>query len=158
MGGEFGTWSEWNHEGSLDWHLLDYPAHAGIKQWVRDLNRIYGQEKALHETDLDARGFKWVVPNDSDQSVLAFLRQEKASSQPVLVACNFTPKPRFGYRIGVPQGGFWRELLNGDAQVYGGTGLGNEGGVEARENGSHGFPYSLEVTLPPLAVLFLQSL
>ncbi len=157
MGGEFGQWSEWHHETSLDWHLLHYPRHAGVQRWVSDLNQLYRKEPALHELDLNAGGFEWVAANDSDQSVISFLRKGKTPEKSVLAVCNFTPVPRFHYRLGVPRGGFWRELLNSDADVYGGSGLGNAGGVSADAVASHGRPYSLSLTLPPLGVLFLRG-
>jgi 1,4-alpha-glucan branching enzyme len=157
MGGEFGQWAEWSHDTSVDWHLLVYPQHAGVQKWVEDLNRLYRQEPALHECDVYPGGFEWVAANDSDQSVLSFLRKGKSSETVILVVCNFTPIPRHEYHIGVPFAGYWRELLNSDAHEYGGSGQGNQGGVMAIEDGSHGFPCSLRVMLPPLAVVFLQG-
>jgi 1,4-alpha-glucan branching enzyme len=157
MGDEFAQWNEWNHEGSLDWHLLAAAPHQGVARWVEDLNRLYRGEAALHELDLNPAGFGWITANDSDQSVLAFLRRGKTTGSVVVVACNFTPLPRFHYRLGVPWGGQWRELVNSDASEYGGSGLGNEGGVRAVPDASHGWPYSLSLTLPPLAVVFLRS-
>jgi 1,4-alpha-glucan branching enzyme len=157
MGGEFGQWHEWYHESSLDWHLLKSPPHAGVQRWLEDLNRFYTSEPALHELDLNAPGFGWVVANDSDQSVLIFLRRGKTTGTTVLVACNFTPVPRENYRVGVPWGGFWKEVLNSDAADYGGSGMGNDGGVWAGADASHGRPHSLSLTLPPLSVVFLRS-
>jgi len=157
MGGEFGQWNEWYHESSLDWHLIKDPRHAGLQRWVEDLNRFYTSELAMHELDLNAAGFGWVVANDSDQSVLSFLRRGKTTGTTVLVACNFTPMPRENYRVGVPWGGFWKEVLNSDATDYGGSGMGNDGGVWATADASHGRPHSLSLTLPPLAVVFLRS-
>jgi 1,4-alpha-glucan branching enzyme len=157
MGGEFGQWNEWHHESSLDWHLIKDPPHAGLQRWVEDLNRFYTSELAMHELDLNAAGFGWVVANDSDQSVLSFLRRGKTTGTTVLVACNFTPMPRENYRVGVPWGGFWKEMLNSDAADYGGSGMGNDGGVWATADASHGRPHSLSLTLPPLAVVFLRS-
>jgi 1,4-alpha-glucan branching enzyme len=157
MGDEFGQGREWNHESSLEWHLLKYPVHAGILRLVEDLNRLYGSEPALHELDLNSAGFGWVVANDSDQSVLIFLRRGKTTGTVVLVACNFTPVPRLSYRVGVPWGGYWREVLNTDAGEYGGSGMGNSGGVWTGPDASHGWPYSLNLTLPPLAVVYLRS-
>ncbi len=156
MGGEFGQWREWNHDESLDWHLLAYAPHRGLQQWVRDLNGLYRREPALHEGDCDPAGFEWVDFHDGEQSVLSFLRKAPASDDVVLVVCNFTPVPRFDYRVGVPRPGFWRELLNSDAREYGGWGYGNLGGVEADPVPFHGRPYSLALTLPPLSVLFLK--
>jgi 1,4-alpha-glucan branching enzyme len=157
MGGEFGQWNEWYHEASLDWHLLRYPAHAGLQRCVEDLNRLYAGEPALYDLDSSPAGFDWVTANDSDQSVLTFLRRGRTTGTVVLVACNFTPVPREEYRVGVPWGGFWKEVLNSDAAEYGGSGIGNAGGLQASHDGSHGRPYSLNLTLPPLAVVFLRS-
>ncbi len=156
MGGEIGQWREWNHDTSLDWHLLQDPNHAGLQKWVADLNRTYRSESALHELDCDPAGFEWVDCNDSENSIISLIRKGIAPNDTVLVVCNFTPLPRFNYRIGVPAGGFWRELLNSDAQEYGGSGLGNLGGQEAEPNPHHGRPYSLNLTLPPLAVSFFK--
>jgi 1,4-alpha-glucan branching enzyme len=157
MGSEIGQWSEWYHEQSLDWHLLQYEPHAGIQRWVRDLNRVYRALPALFKTDFDDRGFQWIVANDSDQSVLAFLRADEAEKNRLLVVCNFTPVPRLNYRLGVPVPGFWTEVLNSDAHAYGGSGVGNLGGVTAIEEPSHGFPCSLALAIPPLAAIFLKS-
>jgi 1,4-alpha-glucan branching enzyme len=157
MGGEFGQWREWNHESSLDWHLLQYASHAGLQRWVRDLNWLYRNEPALHRRDFDHRGFQWVEANDSDNSVVSFLRCGQSGEGEVLVVCNLTPVPREGYRVGAPQGGYWRELLNSDAPEYGGGGLGNYGGVHAESVSAHGRPFSLNLLLPPLAVLFFRS-
>ena len=155
MGGEFGQWREWHHEGSLDWHLLAYAPHAGVQKWVEDVNRLYQREAALHELDCSPAGFEWVDCNDSHASTLSFLRKGKGDV--ILVVCNFTPVPRFHYHLGVPRTGYWRELLNSDAHDYGGSGLGNQGGVEADPVFVHGRPCSLNITLPPLAILFFKS-
>ena len=156
MGGEFGQWREWSHDQSLDWHLLDYPSHAGVKRWVADLNRVYRAEPGLHRREANGDAFSWVDCNDSQASVLTFLRQGEQPGQEVLVVCNFTPVPRSNYRVGAPRGGFWRELLNSDAREYDGSGMGNAGGVEALAEPVHGRPYSLGLTLPPLGILFLR--
>ncbi len=156
MGGEIGQWGEWDHERSLDWHLTEYLPHAGVKRWVADLNRLYCAEPALHERDCESAGFQWVQADDAAASVIAFLRRGKAEGEVVLAVGNFTPVVRSGYRVGVPHPGRWRELLNGDAGEYGGSGQGNLGGVEAEPIPAHGFPYSLSLTLPPLAMLFLK--
>jgi 1,4-alpha-glucan branching enzyme len=153
MGGEFGQVSEWNHDTSLDWFVLQYEGHAGVQRWVRDLNHFYRQHSAMHERDFQPDGFEWIDASDSLNSVLAFLR--KSSSETILVACNFTPVPRFGYRVGVPEGGDWLELLNSDAWDYGGSGIGNLGRVAATADPMHGRPFSLQLTLPPLAVVML---
>jgi 1,4-alpha-glucan branching enzyme len=153
MGGEFGQWREWNHDASLDWHLLDDPAHRGLQRWVRDLNTAYRGEPALHELDCDPAGFEWIDCHDAQQSTLAFLRRGRDSDRAFVVACNFTPVPRYPHRLGVPWGGEWREVLNSDAPLYGGSGQGNLGAVEAAPVGAHGRPASIVVTLPPLAVV-----
>jgi 1,4-alpha-glucan branching enzyme len=157
MGGEFGQGREWDHEGSLEWHLLDVPGHAGIKRWVADLNRLCRSEPALHERDFDPAGFEWVDGSDAASSVMSFLRWDTAGANPVLAVFNFTPVPRFHYRVGVPRGGFWRETLNSDSAHYGGSGLGNLGGVEADPLPFHSRPYSLDLTLPPLAAIFFKN-
>jgi 1,4-alpha-glucan branching enzyme len=156
MGGEIGQWREWNHEDSLEWHLLEQAPHAGLQRWVAELNRLYRGEPALHELDCQPAGFEWVDCHDADQSVVCFLRRGKRASDVFLVACNFTPIPRNNYRIGVPRGGIWREVLNSDAREYGGSGWGNLGGVEAAPAPFHGRPCSINVTLPPLAVVFFK--
>jgi 1,4-alpha-glucan branching enzyme len=157
MGGEFAQSGEWSHDRSLDWHLLDAgPFHRGVQGLVRDLNHHYRAEPALHERDCDPAGFQWIDCCDAEQSVLSFLRRARDPDDFVLVACNFTPVPRHGYRIGVPRAGFYRELLNTDAAVYGGSDVGNQGGVPSEPVPWQGQPHSLVVTLPPLAVLFLK--
>ncbi len=157
MGGEFGQWGEWNHEESLDWHLLDYPPHSGLQRLVEDLNRLYTREAALHEVEFDPGGFEWIDCNDTEQSVITLLRKCRSSDEVIVVACNFTPTPRHSYRVGVPYGGFWAEVLNTDAVDYGGSGQGNIGGLEAAPVPSHGRPYSIYITVPPLAAVFFKS-
>jgi 1,4-alpha-glucan branching enzyme len=157
MGGEFGQVREWAHDTSLDWHVLQYPVHSGLQRWLEQLNRAYRQYAALHELDNDPAGFEWIDCNDNENSTISLLRTGKSSPEKVVVVCNLTPVPRLGYRLGVPSGGFWRELLNSDATEYGGSGMGNFGGVHATERPAHGRPYSLELTLPPLGALFLKS-
>ena len=156
MGGEFGQWGEWNHDTSLDWHLTQSYFHSGIQRLVEDLNRLYREEPALHVLDLEPRGFQWIDANDGESSVLSFLRRGEGPDDNVAIVLNFTPVLRQDYRIGVPQGGWWRELLNSDADVYGGSGKGNGGGVNSQNIESHGFPCSLTLTLPPLGALFLK--
>ncbi|MGH8112045.1 MAG: 1,4-alpha-glucan branching protein GlgB [Rhodanobacteraceae bacterium] len=156
MGGEFAQGREWNHDAGLDWDLLERPQHRGVQALVRDLNRAYRELPALHERDCDTAGFQWVEMNDEEQSTLAFLRYDGERRRPVLVACNFTPVPRAGYRVGVPLPGFWRERINTDAAVYGGSNMGNAGGVEAEDTPSHGQPFALSLTLPPLATLVFE--
>jgi 1,4-alpha-glucan branching enzyme len=157
MGGEIGQWDEWSHERSVDWHLLEYKPHQGIQKWVEDLNHTYRHEPALHELDLDPAGFEWIDCSDADSSVLVYLRKAKSAPDVVLVACNFTPVPRPSYRVGVPYGGTWREILNSDAPAYGGTGWGNMGGREASADPMHGRPWSLDLSLPPLAVVVFKN-
>jgi len=157
MGAEFGQVCEWKHDESLEWHVLQYPHHRGIQLWIRDLNRLYRAEGALHERDFDAGGFEWIDCNDWEQSALSFLRKGTSPGETILVVCNFTPVPRLHYRIGVPVPGFWRELLNSDATLYGGSGLGNMGGVEADPIPAHGREASLLLTLPPFGILLLKN-
>jgi 1,4-alpha-glucan branching enzyme len=157
MGGEIGQWSEWNHDEELDWQLLDHGAHAGVRQLVRDLNLLYTGERALHELDTGGDGFEWVDCTDSEQSVITFLRKAESTKTLILVACNMTPVVRHGYRVGVPRGGVWQEVINTDASEYGGSGLGNRGSARAVEEAHHGRPFSLSLTLPPLAALVLRS-
>jgi len=157
MGGEFGQRREWNHDSSLEWHVLGMdPRHEGVQKWVSDLNRVLREQPALHQKDFSNDGFRWVQRGDWEQSVTSFLRLGQESAPPVLVVCNFTPVPRYNYRLGVPRGGFWREMLNSDAPLYGGSGLGNFGGVEATPMPYEQYSHSLSITLPPLAALFFK--
>jgi len=156
MGGEFGQWNEWYHEASLDWHLLEYPSHQGIQKWVRDLNHLYRDEAALHELDFQAEGFEWVDCQDWENSIISFLRKGKNPNDRILVVCNFTPVPRSNYRMGVPMGGYWKEMLNSNAKQYWGSGQGNFGGLEATPIPSHGHYYSLPLVLPPLSISFFK--
>ncbi len=156
MGAELGQWREWNHDTSLDWHLLGDPLHAGLHRWVRDLNAAYGCERALHEVDAEWQGFSWIDPNDNENSVVSFIRYAKQPLDCVIVVINFTPVPRRAYRIGVPRGGGYREVLNSDAEMYGGSNVGNAGWVQATDQPSHGYPCSLTLTLPPLGCLLLK--
>jgi len=153
MGQEFGPWREWNHDTSLDWSLLEHPPHAGLQRWLRDLNTLYRGEPALHELDCEAAGFEWIDCNDSESSVVTFLRRGANPEDAVLFACNFTPVPRHNYLVGAPAGGAWREVLNSDAPLYGGSGQGNMGGVQAAPVGAHGRPYALNLTLPPFGIV-----
>jgi 1,4-alpha-glucan branching enzyme len=157
MGGELGQWSEWYHEASLDWHLLHYPLHAGLHRWMADLNRIYRSEAALHELDFDLTGFEWIDCNDAQRSTLSILRKGSRAGEEIVIGLNFTPVPRHNYRLGAPHDGFWREILNSDAQDYGGSGQGNMGGVEAAPIPSHGRSNSITITLPPLGVVFFKA-
>ncbi len=157
MGGEFGQWWEWNHDDSLQWHLCQHEPHAGLQRYVRDLNWLYRNETALHEVDFDWTGFQWIDFHDAEHSVIAFLRKAKNQQDLVVGVCNFTPVPRYGYRIGVPSLGHYRELLNSDAEAYGGSNMGNGGGVMAEPISAHGFPNSIVLTLPPLSVLYFKA-
>ncbi|BCA53205.1 1,4-alpha-glucan branching enzyme [Nitrospira sp. KM1] len=157
MGGEFGQWREWNHDSSLDWHLLALPSHAGLQRLVRDLNRLYREEPALHEIDHEWTGFQWLDFHDAAHSILAFLRKGKQPHRTMLCVCNFTPVPRYDYRIGVPHEGYYREMINTDASIYGGGNIGNGGGLQAHGVPSHGLPASLSLTIPPLSVLLLKA-
>ncbi len=157
MGGEFGQWHEWNHDESLDWHLLQLPEHQGIQRWVRALNEIYRSEPALHEFDCREGGFEWIDCQDAESSVLSFLRRGAAAERTILVVCNLTPVPRHNYRIGVPAAGRWLEILNSDGAEYGGSGHGNFGGLETVPIPMHGRRQSLTATLPPLSALFFRA-
>jgi len=157
MGGEFGQWREWTHDESLEWHLLQYDQHVELQKCVKDLNRLYTAEAALHELDCESTGFEWVDCSDADNSVISFIRRAQSTGDIILVVCNLTPVPRSNYRVGVPRAGFWEEILNSDAREYGGSGQGNIGGVTSAPIPHHGRRYSLDLTLPPLAALFLKS-
>src|SRR5271157_1023165 len=157
MGGEWGQVREWTHDASLEWHVLQYAPHAGMQRWVRDLNLLYRSERALYELDFDPAGFEWIDCNDAATSTLSFIRKARSTGEIILVVCNFTPVVRTFYHLGVPRGGLWKELLNSDSPYYYGSGQGNLGGVTAEETPSHGRPYSLSLTLPPLAVVFFKS-
>jgi 1,4-alpha-glucan branching enzyme len=155
MGGELAQEREWDHAGSLDWHLLEQAGHAGVQSLVRDLNRLYREEPALHEVDFDPAGFRWLEPNDADANVLAFARLPEGKGRPVVCVCNLSPVPREGYRLGLPRGGRWRELLNTDSTFYGGSDDGNLGGIAADGRPWHEQPQSAELRLPPLGVVWL---
>ena len=158
MGGELAQIDEWNHDGEVDWQLLERPQHSGVRRWIAELNRLYRSEPALFEQDFSAAGFEWIDCNDAEQSVLAFIRKNKGGNRMILAVLNFTPMPRANYQLGVPRGGFWQEVLNSDAQEYGGSGQGNLGGVEAAPTGSHGRYYSLQLTLPPLSATLFRNI
>jgi 1,4-alpha-glucan branching enzyme len=156
MGGEFGQSGEWNHDRSLDWHLLDMgPYHRGLQRLVADLNRVYRAEPSLHERDCESDGFAWMDCSDAVQSVVAFARFARDRRRLALCVCNFTPVPRYEYRIGVPQPGYYREVLNSDGAVYGGSDVGNGGGVPSEPLPWHGQPHSIRLTLPPLGAVWL---
>ncbi len=157
MGGEIGQWAEWYHESSIEWHLFQFKAHYGLWQWVRDLNRVYRSEPALYELDFDNAGFEWVDFSDQEASVISYLRKGRSNRETVLVVCNFTPVARMNYRVGVPEGGFWREILNSDAQEYGGDGFGNFGGIEAAAHPCHHRSHSLLMTIPPFGMVVFKK-
>jgi 1,4-alpha-glucan branching enzyme len=157
MGGEFGQRREWQHEESLEWHVLKYAGHAGVQRWVHDLNAVYRAEPALHELDCSADGFEWIDTNDRGNSTLSFIRKSRDGRQIVFIACNFTPVPRPNTMLGVPLGGRWREILNSDSSIYGGSGLGNLGGIEAAPVAAHGRPNCIAATLPPLGIVMFKS-
>jgi 1,4-alpha-glucan branching enzyme len=156
MGGEFGQRREWTHEGELEWWVSELPGHAGVKRLIGDLNRVYRSEPALHEVDFSPEGFEWVDADNAEMSIIAFLRKSKGDGAPLLVVCNFTPVPRANFLVGVPLRGLWREIINTDAQVYGGSGWGNMGGVESAPVTSHGRVESVNLNLPPLSTLVLR--
>lgn len=157
MGGEIGQWTEWNHDGEIDWVLRTFPKHEGIRHLICDLNRLYRKEPALHQADTESAGFQWIVGDDQVNSVTAFLRNTIDSSEQILVVANLTPTPRSEYRIGVPKAGFYREVLNTDVEWYGGAGAGNVGGVRSDEEPSHGFDNSVSLHLPALSVIMLKA-
>jgi 1,4-alpha-glucan branching enzyme len=155
MGGEIAQPTEWNHDAALSWGLLDDARHRGIQRLLHDLNTAYRSIPALHRQDASPEGFRWVVGNDRDQSIFAWLRFGGTEDRPALVVCNMTPMPRHGYRVGVPAGGVWHEVVNTDGAAYGGTNNGNGGSVQAEMVASHGFDQSLSLFMPPLAVIVL---
>ena len=158
MGDELGQRREWNHDGQLDWEALAEPLHAGMQRWVRDLNRSYAAEPSLHEVDFDGAGFSWIDCNDHENSVISFIRRARAPQDMTVMLVNFTPLVRQDYRIGVPRGGEYVEVLNSDADIYGGGNVGNTGRVIATKVPSHGQAHSLSLTVPPLGFLLLKAL
>ena len=156
MGSELGQWHEWNYETSLDWHLLEYPEHEGLRRWVQDLNHTYQRESSLHEVDFEGSGFSWIDCCDNENSIISFIRRAKNPQDFMAVVVNFTPVPRYDYRIGVPEGGWYRELLNSDSVRYGGSNMGNGGGTNAEPRPMHGFDFSMSLTVPPLGCLLLK--
>lgn len=156
MGGEFAQWSEWDHDQSLEWHLLAYSPHQGVQKWVEDLNRVYRTEKALFEKDFDVSGFSWIDVTDVEHSTISLMRKGRMPDEVVLAVFNFTPVPLFNYRVGAPFKGAWKEILNSDAKEYGGEGYGNQGKVVTESKPFHGQPFSLNLTLPPLGVVFFK--
>jgi 1,4-alpha-glucan branching enzyme len=157
MGNEFGQWREWNHDRSLDWHLLDDPLHASLRRFVQALNWHYRGEAALHELDFDPAGFRWIDCNDNENSVVSVVRYARDPHDFLVMIFNFTPVPRYEYRIGVPEPGFYAEILNSDAAVFGGSNVGNGGGVAAEAVAAHGFDHSLRLVVPPLGCLYLKK-
>jgi 1,4-alpha-glucan branching enzyme len=157
MGAEFGQWREWNYDASLDWHLLEDRMHAGLRRWVQDLNHLYQRERSLHEVDFEGQGFSWIDPNDNENSIVSFVRRARDGSDFTVLLANFTPVPRDKYRIGVPEGGWYRELLNSDADIYGGSNVGNGGGILTEPIPSHGYEHSLSVVVPPLGFVLLKK-
>jgi 1,4-alpha-glucan branching enzyme len=156
MGGELGQASEWDHDASVDWHLREDASNAGILRWVRDLNALHRAEAALHALDAEPRGFEWLDASDAEGGTLCFLRRGPSERDLVVVALNLTPMPHERFRIGLPVGGVWHVALNSDAQVYGGSGMGNLGRVEAEPTPWHDRPHSAQIVLPPLAGVFLR--
>jgi 1,4-alpha-glucan branching enzyme len=157
MGAELGLWREWNHDGSPDWHFLEYQRHAEIQKWLKALNQLYRREPALYEMDCESGGFEWIDANDALQSVISFFRKGKSTDDITLIVCNFTPTTHSKYRVGVPRSGYWKEVLNSDAREYGGSGQGNPKSLRAMKKPAHGRPYSINITLPPLAVVYFKS-
>jgi 1,4-alpha-glucan branching enzyme len=156
MGAELGQWREWNHDAPLDWPLLEHALHSGLRRFVEDLNRLYRSEPALFERDFEPAGFEWIDCNDHESSVISLVRRAADPDDWIVVVFNWTPVLRTNYRIGVPEPGFYRELLNSDAEIYAGTNVGNQGGVEAEPVARHGHAHSLNLTLPPLAALVFK--
>jgi 1,4-alpha-glucan branching enzyme len=157
MGGEIGQWREWNHDGELDWAVLGDPKHAGLQRWVRDLNAVYVAEPSLWQEDDLPHGFQWIDCHDHEQSIISLVRRGAAEASVMVALVNFTPVPRHGYRIGVPAPGLYREVLNSDAELYGGSNLGNLGTVRSDATPAHGFAHSIALTVPPLGFLLLDA-
>ena len=157
MGGEFAQWREWSHDGELDWDLLSYERHQGVRHLVRDLNSLYRSIPELHEIDCEGRGFEWIDFNNWENSVIAYLRRGTSAGAVTLVVCNFTPVPRHHYLVGVPAAGYWQEIFNSDAGIYGGGNVGNHGGVAGRNRSYLGKNHSLKLTLPPLGAIILRN-
>jgi 1,4-alpha-glucan branching enzyme len=156
MGSEFGQSREWNYDTSLDWHLLEYREHAGLKRWIQDLNHVYQRERSLHECDFDGAGFSWIDCNDNENSIISLIRRARNPQDFTVTVVNLTPVPRQAYRFGVPEGGWYRELLNSDGDLYAGSNMGNAGGVMADDTPSHGFAHSLTVVVPPLGFVMFK--
>ena len=157
MGAEFGQWDEWNPDHSLDWHLLQHDTHQGIQSWLQDLHQVYRTRRALFADDFSYTGFSWLEFTDSAASVIAFERHAYDPADNLTIVCNFTPVVRSGYRVGVPEGGYYKEILNSDSARYGGSNQGNLGGVYAEQTAYQDRPWSVSLTLPPLGVLILSK-
>jgi 1,4-alpha-glucan branching enzyme len=157
MGSEFGQWREWDHDSSLDWHLLDEPLHRGLQAWVRDLNLTYRREPSLHEVDFEGQGFNWIDCHDNENSVISMIRRARDRQDYTVMVVNFTPVPRPSYLVGVPAGGWYREILNSDAELYGGSNMGNGGGIHAEPVAAHGFEHSVRLVIPPLGFVLLKK-
>jgi len=156
MGGDIGQWDEWNHDKSLDWSLLESKPHRCLQKFVMDLNHMNQSEPALYEVDFDKRGFEWIDFRNADSSIIAFIRKAKDPADFLVIIANFTPVPRVSYRIGVPENCFYKEVLNSDSEIYGGSNMGNTGGLNADAIPFHGKPYSINATLPPLSVMIFK--
>lgn len=156
MGAEFGPWKEWNHDDCLEWHALRYPSHSGVQKWVRDLNRLYRTERALHEQDFSNRGFEWIDFSDYEKSIISFMRKSENADDFIIFVLNFTPVQRNDYKVAVPKKGFYQEILNSDSRQYWGSNIGNYGGVQAEPVPREGRPYSLNLQLPPLGAVILK--
>jgi 1,4-alpha-glucan branching enzyme len=157
MGDEIAQWHEWNHDESVQWHLLQWESHHGMQKLVMDLNRIYKEQPALHEVDFEGHGFEWIDSQSRDESVLAFARRAKDSGDVVVVALNLTPVPRLEHRIGVPGAGYYEEIFNSDSERYAGSNIGNAGGLQAEQVGWHGREWSIEMALPPLGAVIFKA-
>jgi len=157
MGSELGQWREWNHDHSLEWHVLQDRMHDGLRRWVQDLNRTYLRERSLHEVDFEGGGFSWIDCNDNENSIISMLRRAKDPSDFTVQVASFTPVPRPGYRVGVPEPGFYREILNSDGEMYGGSNVGNGGGIESELIPMHGFEQSICLSVPPLGFVMLKK-
>jgi 1,4-alpha-glucan branching enzyme len=156
MGGEFGQWDEWKSDQSLDWHLARFREHNRLQHYVRDINRLYVQEPALHQVDFDHHGFEWIDLHDTENCIVSFIRRASDWHDYIVVVCNFTPVPRWSYRVGVPEHRHYREILNSESNLYGGSNLGNSGGRHSEPIPWHGKPYSIEIVIPPLGVLYFK--
>ncbi len=157
MGSEFAQVAEWSHDHSIEWHLLQYAPHQGMQKWLKDLNHLYRSQPALYERDFTPEGFEWIDLSDCQNSIISFIRKSADNKDRIIVVCNFTPMTWNNYRIGVPYGGYWKEILNSDAAIYGGSNQGNGGGKEAEDKSCHGRPFSLSLTIPPLGILFFKK-